>query len=135
MGYNNLRLILKSDGDVNKDNNQKDTSVRVTQRSMIQNTGTVNITGYLLMKIQKLQGEEGSAGDWADYRTVINETTARTILRDKHLALDLIWNPYNVKIDESGRYRVYGAFTDENGNVIQSYGEWPLSETYIFRVD
>jgi hypothetical protein len=97
-------------------------------KSLIQNTGEVPIQGYLLMKVQKKVGL-----NWIDYEVVVDETTPRIIEPGDYLALDLIWNPLNVVIDQSGDYRIYAAFRDESGEVIETFSG-PLEDYYEFSV-
>ncbi|MBL7147867.1 MAG: VCBS repeat-containing protein [Nanoarchaeota archaeon] len=100
-------------------------------KSKIQNTGTNNIQGYLLMKVEKLV-----EGFWQDYQIVVNDlqtSNLRTIEGNSYLALDLIWNPYNIVINEEGNFRVYVSLLDSNGNVINVIGG-ALENSYEFSV-
>ena len=100
-------------------------------KSKIQNTGTNNIQGYLLMKIRKLV-----EGLWQDYWIIVNDlqtSKLRTIEGNSYLALDLIWNPYNIVINEEGNFRVYISLLDSNGNVINVIGGL-LEDSYEFSV-
>ncbi|MBL7148178.1 MAG: S8 family serine peptidase [Nanoarchaeota archaeon] len=100
-------------------------------KSLINNTGTNNIQGYLLMKVQKLV-----EGFWQDYEIVVNDSetgTLRNIEGNSYLALDLIWNPYNIVINEEGNFRVYVSLLDGNGNVINVIGG-ALEDSYEFSV-
>jgi len=106
--------------------------VKNLPKSKIQNTGANNIQGYLLMKVEK-----NVNGEWQDYQIVVNDLetgTLRSIEGNSYLALDLIWNPYDVYIYEEGDYRVYVSLLDGNGNVINVIGDL-LEDTYEFEVN
>ncbi|MFH1209287.1 MAG: FG-GAP-like repeat-containing protein [archaeon] len=106
-------------------------NINVLPKSKIQNTGSYVIQGYLLMKIQK-----NINGVWQDYQVVVNDLqtgTIRTIQGNSYLALDTIWNPYNVMINQTGNYRVYAALLNGNGQVIGTM-QGNLEDYYGFNV-
>ncbi|MBU2633944.1 MAG: S8 family serine peptidase [Nanoarchaeota archaeon] len=107
-------------------------TIIVLPKSKIQNTGSLSIQGYLFMKIQK-----NVSGVWEDYQIVVNDlqtSTLRTIEGNSYLALDLIWNPYNVVISEEGNYRVYAALVNSDGSIIQT-SQGYLGDVYYFNVN
>jgi len=84
-------------------------------KSQILNTGSIDITGYLFMEVQKSVNKT-----WQSHQVVVDETAPRTVEAESYLALDLIWNEQNVTINELGNYRVYAELKDENGQPIQT---------------
>ncbi|MBI3027625.1 S8 family serine peptidase, partial [Candidatus Woesearchaeota archaeon] len=99
-------------------------------KSKIQNTGTTNIQGYLLMKVQK-QTEYG----WQDIKTVVNEDRQRIIRAGEFLALDTIWKDSGAYlVNESGALRVYASLRDDNGSVIITTDGNRLEDAYEFKV-
>jgi len=104
-------------------------------QSKIGNTGSTNISGYLLIQVQFYNE---TYGEWYVDNDTINETTPRTINASDTLALDLIFNGL---IDTSdltngdGTYRVYAAFRDPDGDVLICDDETALEAWYEFEVD
>lgn len=104
--------------------------------SKIINEGNLQITGYLVMKVQKNIG-----GSWTDYQTIADETTPRTVEpsppgsyasgRDTQLKLDSIWNSANVRINEPGAYRAYASFNDATGQPIRNKYPPNPDHTYL----
>jgi len=106
-------------------------------QSKINNTGTTNITGYLLMQVQFYNT---TLSTWVVANDTINETTPRTILVGQQLALDNIFNglvPTSDLLTEfgSGTYRVYAAFRDPYGDVLVCTDETELAATWEFIID
>jgi hypothetical protein len=103
--------------------------------SKIENTGSTNFTGYLLMQIEFYNTTNST---WLIEQVVVNETTPRTINASDVLALDTIFNPYNVSTSSftngNGIYRVYAAFRDPNGNVLVCDDETIFEDGYHFTV-
>ncbi len=103
-------------------------------QSRIVNTGSTNISGYLLMQIDYLEGEE-----WVLDSEVVNETDAETIIVGGQLGLDDIFNPEEVNTDSlahgSGTYRVYAAFHDPFGDVLVCDDDSLLEASYEFTVN
>jgi hypothetical protein len=101
--------------------------------SKIKNTGSTNISGYLLMQVDYLEGEE-----WVLDNDMVNEITPRTIASGQQLALDTIFNGL-VNTDDlthgDGLYRVYAAFCDPEGNVLQCDDDSLLEAYYEFTVN
>ncbi len=81
-------------------------------QSKIENTGYIDITGYLNMKIQKYQNLS-----WVDYELVISNQSK---LVSDVVKLDFIFNPENVTINEAGTYRVYAEFVNGAGEIIST---------------
>jgi len=104
-------------------------------QSKIVNTGSTNISGYLLIQVQYYNE---SLGDWIVDNDTINETTPRTINTSEQLALDIIFNGL-VSTDDlvngDGSYRVYAAFRDPDGDVLICNDETALEAWYEFEVD
>jgi len=92
-------------------------------QSKIKNTGSTDIKGYLLMQVQ-YHNSTWPSGVWVVADDTINETTTRTITSGNLLALDTIFNNkvYTTNLIKSygtGLYRVYAAFRDPHGDVLQ----------------
>ena len=104
-------------------------------QSKITNTGSTNISGYLLIQVQYYNE---TLEDWVVDNDTINETTPRTINVSEQLALDLIFNGL-VNTDDlvngSGTYRVYAAFRDPYNNILQCDDESSLAAWYEFNVE
>jgi hypothetical protein len=104
-------------------------------QSKIENTGSTNFTGYLLMQIEFYNTTNST---WILEQEVVNETTPRTINSGCTLALDTIFNPYNVSTssftNDNGTYRVYAAFRDPDGDVLVFNDDTLLKDSYQFTV-
>ena len=104
-------------------------------QSKIENTGSTNFTGYLLMQIEYYNTTNST---WILEQVVVNESTPRTINAGCTLALDTIFNPYNVSTSSftngNGTYRVYAAFRDPDGDVLVCNDESLLEANYQFTV-
>jgi hypothetical protein len=104
-------------------------------QSKIENTGSINFTGYLLMQIEYYNTTNST---WILEQEVVNEITPRIINIGSTLALDTIFNPYNVSTSSftngDGTYRVYAAFCDPNGDVLVCDDETLLEDSYQFTV-
>jgi len=96
------------------------------QQSKIENTGSTNISGYLLIQAQYWNS---TSQVWVVASDTVNETTPRTITAGTELGLDTVFNGIvNTSDLPSGPsktfYRVYAAFRDPDGNVlINDYDE------------
>jgi len=103
-------------------------------QSKIKNTGSTNISGYLLMQVQYYNATQG----WVVDNDTINETNPRTIAAGDQLALDIIFNG-NITtsdlVNGDGTYRVYAAFRDEEGDVLVCGDKSLLEAWYEFEVD
>jgi hypothetical protein len=97
-------------------------------QSKIENTGSTDIKGYLLMQVHFYNT---TLEEWVVDDDTINESTIRTISDGGELGLDSIFNGEvytggEVSGDLSygyGTYRVYAVFRDPNGNILEtSYG-------------
>jgi hypothetical protein len=101
----------------------------ITQ-SKINNTGSTDIKGYLLIQVQY-----NNAGTWVVDKDTINETTPRTITSGNHLGLDTIFNGHVRASDLShgtGTYRVYTAFRDPNGTILVTSSGVELKAYRVF---
>jgi len=103
-------------------------------QSKIVNTGSTNISGYLLIQVQF----NDSGKLFLDDDTV-NETSMCTISVGSQLGLDDIFNPKEVNTDSlshgNGTYRVYAAFRDPEGDVLVCDDDTLLEASYEFTVD
>jgi hypothetical protein len=101
-------------------------------QSKIVNTGVTNFSGYLLMQVDYLEGE-----DWVLDTEVVDETSTRTILVGGQLGLDTVFNGKVITNDlshGSGTYRVYAAFRDPYGDVLVCDDDSLLEAWYEFTV-
>jgi PKD repeat protein len=100
-------------------------------QSKIKNTGSTNITGYLLMQVQYLDDK------WVVDHNTVDEASPREILVGDQLALDEIFNGL-VNTDDlchgSGTYRVYAAFRNAYGDVLVCDDKSLLEAWYEFTV-
>jgi hypothetical protein len=98
-------------------------------QSKITNTGSTDIKGYLLIQIQFYNT---SQSQWLLDNDTINETTPRTITSSSQLGLDTIFNGIVRASDlthGTGTYRVYAAFRDPDGNILQT-NDWTELEAW-----
>jgi hypothetical protein len=105
-------------------------------QSKIKDTGLTNIKGYLLIQVQ-FHNISWPAGQWVVDQGAVNETTSRTINAGQQLALDTIFNGRVNTIDlthGNGRYRVYAAFRDKYGNILQTSERKSLAAWWEFDV-
>jgi hypothetical protein len=104
-------------------------------QSKIKNVGSTGIKGYLLMQIEYYNT---TSSTWILEQEVVNETTVRTINAGSTLALDTIFNPYNVSTSSftngDGTYRVYASFRDPDGDALVCDDENLLEAYYQFTV-
>jgi hypothetical protein len=101
-------------------------------QSKIMNTGFTNFSGYLLMQVDYLEGEE-----WVLDTVVVDETSTRTVMVGGLLGLDIVFNGKVITNDlshGSGTYRVYAAFRDAYGDVLVCDDDSLLEATYEFTV-
>ncbi len=101
--------------------------------SKIENTGSTDFKGYLLMQIEFYNTTNST---WVLEQEVVNETTPRTINASDLLALDTIFNPHDVSTGSfsngDGIYRVYVAFRDIYGDVLVCDDESLMEDNYQF---
>ena len=109
-------------------------TIMFQNQSKINNTGSTDIKGYLLIQVQyKGAGQTG----WVVDNTTVNETTPRTITAGHYLCLDTIFNGKIKRTDlkdGSGTYRIYAAFRDPNGNILVGSDLKRLVSSYQFTV-
>jgi len=102
-------------------------------QSKIENTGSTNFTGYLLMQIEFYNTTNST---WILEQEVVNETTPRIINSGCTLALDTIFNPNNVSTSSftngNGTYRVYACLRNPEFEILDIGSE--LVATYDFTV-
>jgi hypothetical protein len=105
-------------------------------QSKIENTGSTDIKGYLLMQVHYYNT---TSENWTVADDTINETTIRTINSSEQLGLDTIFNG-NVNTSSllnsfgNGTYRVYAAFHDPDGDILVCDDESLLEATYEFSI-
>ena len=104
--------------------------------SKIKNTGSTNISGYLLMQVQFY---DTVLEDWFLVIEPVNESSPRTISVGSELGLDTIFNgrvETQVLLAErgNGTYRVYACFRDPDGDVLVCDDETLMSDSYEFTV-
>jgi len=104
----------------------------VRNQSIIRNTGSTNIKGYLQIRI-----DYNNSGSWILEDNTIDENTPRTINSGDHLKLDVIFNDIvNTSVNLShgtGMYRVYVALRDPDGNVLKNDDGSDISAYYVFQ--
>jgi hypothetical protein len=105
-------------------------------QSKIVNTGSTNMSGYLLVQVQYRSVMDPAV--WVVENDTINETTLRTITSGDTIALDTIFNGLVSTSDLThgdGVYRVYAAFRDPEGDVLICDDESLLEARWEFEVD
>ncbi len=104
-------------------------------QSKINNTGSTDIRGYLLIQVQYYDTGRGTAPRWIVDNDTINETIPRNITSDNQLALDTIFNG-QVRASDlthgTGTYRVYAAFRDPEGNILNTNDDVDLEAWWQF---
>ena len=105
------------------------------RQSKIENTGTTNINGYLLIQVQYYNT---TSAEWEVVDDTINETTARTINGSEKLGLETVFNGLVDTQDLSdygnGTYRIYTAFRDLDGDVLVCDDDTELKATHEFTI-
>jgi len=106
-------------------------------QSKIENTGSTDIKGYLLMQVQYYNE---TAEEWVVADDTVNETNPRIINSSDQFGLDTVFNG-EVNTNDlsefgsgSGTYRVYAAFRDPDGNILKCDDETLLVATYEFNI-
>lgn len=129
-GNNQIEGHEECDGtDDNTCENRCSQSCMCLPKSMVNNTASNNITGYLLMKVQKF------TSSWVDEEIIVNDTALRIIEGNSYLALDIVWNDSGAyTTTEQGKFRVYTALRDSLGNPIEATDGKKLEDYYIFNV-
>ncbi|MDP3698368.1 MAG: hypothetical protein Q8R47_02165 [Nanoarchaeota archaeon] len=104
-------------------------------QSKIKNYGDYASLFYLLMKVQYYNTV---SQEWIDEAVIVNETISRTLIPGEELRLDQIWNNYSWNITTSshgsGKYRVYAATNNINGDVLTTSSDISVISTYNFIV-
>ena len=80
-------------------------------QSKIMNEGDKDVSGKLIIKIQK---KSLIMDNWIDYLEVYNEIIV--VPTNDLIKLDALFNNLNIQIDESGRFRVYVEFLEEEAS-------------------
>jgi PKD repeat protein len=101
-------------------------------QSKIENTGETTIKGYLLMQVQYYNQTMES---WIVDNDTVNETTPYIISSSSPLGLDTIFNG-QVRASDlthgTGTYRVYAAFRDPEGNILNTSDQTKLEAWWQF---
>ena len=104
-------------------------------QSKIENTGSTDIKGYLLIQVQYFNE---TSEIWIVADDTINEATPRTINSSDQFGLDTVFNSLVNTQDLSGigngTYRIYAAFRDPDGDVLVCDDETELVATYEFEI-
>ncbi len=97
------------------------------------NTGGVNVSGYLLMQVWRNDTLEVLATQVDD----ASSGTRRDIDASGTLNIAAIWNanPWNTTGNATGWYRVYAVLTDPYGNVLVNDSGQNISAYYVFYID
>src|SRR3989344_503907 len=133
-GGNYLTHVVNSSNDGNLDNNIYSSYFNIVPKSLIMNLEDISINGYLLINIEKYYSDNNT---WSVYQNVLNDLdndNLRVIEPNSYLALDKIFNQFDVKINEEGIYRVYVALLNRNGNIIPTRSGDRLEGYYRFYV-
>jgi len=100
-------------------------------QSKINNTGSTNCKGYLLMQVQY-----NDSGEWVVDTTVVNDSL-QVINSSEQLPLDQFFNGEVNTNDLSygnGMYRIYAALRDPDGNILQNDDSTYMKASYEFSV-
>ena len=102
-------------------------------QSKIVNTGTTNISGYLLIRVDYWNTTSES---WELANETINETNPRIINISEQLGLDTIFNGLvnSSNLFGDGTYRVYAALRDPEFNVLICDDETKIEASYEFTI-
>jgi hypothetical protein len=110
-------------------------------QSKIKNTGTTAFKGYLLIQVHYYNT---SSSNWTVVDDTVNETTPRVLTNycsqsgGDELGLDTIFNGLVTTNDFSsygnGTYRIYAAFRDIYGDVLEINGGTKLEATYEYTI-
>jgi hypothetical protein len=105
------------------------------RESKIENTGSTNISGYLLIQVQYYNTTNST---WVVADDAVNETTARMINSGGKLGLDTVFNGLVDTKDLSdygnGTYRIYAALRDPDGDVLICNNDTELKATHEFTI-
>jgi len=105
-------------------------------QSKIDNTGSTNIKGYLLIQVHYFNE---TSENWVVADDTVNETTPRTINGSDQFGLDTVFNgnvntTYLINNFGTGTYRVYAAFRDPDGDVLVCNNQSLIEASYQFTV-
>jgi PKD repeat protein len=104
-------------------------------QSKIVNTGSTNISGYLLIQVQYYNT---TSSTWVVANDTVNETSPRTINISEQFGLDTVFNGLvntsSLSDFGSGSYRIYAVFRDPEGNALVCGDESELVATYEFTI-
>jgi hypothetical protein len=124
------QMIKNQDAYVNFGNEEAETTTNI-----INNTGSTDIFGYLLMQVQT-----NTSGTWEWISTQVNDSqtgTKRNISSGNNLDISSIWNsnPWNTTTQNSGYYRADVVLVDLDGNVLVNDTSDAINKNYEFYVD
>ncbi|MEA3255725.1 MAG: hypothetical protein U9Q22_07830 [Candidatus Altiarchaeota archaeon] len=100
--------------------------------SQITNLGDTNISGYLLMLVQR-----NDSGIWTNLSTVVSDASSRIINQSQDLDLSEIWDTYggwNTNDYTDGEYRVYVAFRNPDNDTLQNDDGSLMLASYVFNI-
>jgi hypothetical protein len=100
-------------------------------QSKIKNTGSTDISGYLLFEVHYYNE---TSEEW-EIDLHYEEPESRVINSSEELGLDTVFNSYLNTSEFSlsnGTYRIYVAFLDNEGNILKIDNETELVATYEF---
>ena len=98
--------------------------------SILTNLGQTNLSGYLLMQIQKNYPDS-----WELVSTQINES--KFLKPGSHLNLSSEWNsnPWNTNNEGNGYYRIFTSLTDPQSKTLINDTQGNISNSYEFYLD
>jgi len=102
-------------------------------QSKVVNMGVTNFSGFLLIEVDFLEGEE-----WVLDTVVVDETSMSTVTVGGQLGLDTFFNGKINTIDlnhGNGTYRVYAVFRNPDGDVLVCDDDSLLEASYEFVLD
>ncbi len=108
-------------------------TILFNNQSKINNTGSTDIKGYLLIQVQFYKSGTG----WIVDNDTVHETTPRTITASHQFGLDTVFNGKIKRNDlknGNGMYRIYAAFRDPDGNILVGSDLKQLVSSYQFTV-
>ncbi|MBN2251837.1 MAG: hypothetical protein JW724_07175 [Candidatus Altiarchaeota archaeon] len=100
--------------------------------SQITNLGSTDISGYLLMAVQR-----NDSGAWTEVSTVVSDASPRAINQSRDLNLSSIWDEaggWNTDDMLDGRYRVYVELRSPQNATLENDDGTSISAYYVFNV-
>ncbi len=101
--------------------------------SKLTNTGSYNLTGYLLMRIQQYSG-----GTWNDYGIpVVDDWVPRTIIPGNSLDISAVWvsnGAWDTDSHDGGLYRVHSSIRNPDSGILTDTNGYNIEATYNFTI-